>query len=488
MQGNVHSTWSRDGALLLFDVHQGAGGTIWVQDSAAGSKPRQLTTEGHETGIGPTAWSPDSKQVAYVSRRTGTQDIWILDIASGQTRQLTNDIRDDNNPRWSPDGRMIAFLSDRGGQRDLWVMPSAGGDAVRLTNDPAIEDEPRWAIDGKSVYYSSTQNALEFQFVPLAGGPARRIHAWEEWDIGSARLSPDGKTIIYDSPRVGNGDVFALPAAGGEPVTVGSSPLNDNSPRFSPDGSQVALLSNRGGTYDIWTVPTSGGEARNVTASPGDEGEPVWSPDGSQIAFASSRDVGGSDLWVIASSGGTPRRLTRDNLRPASYQWSPDGRYLYFQGQRPGGRGDFDYFRVAATGGRLEPLGASPRIITSRLSRDGTQVVFATAERGWAFTHLMPATGGRSRQITTDTTNVYQPGAIWSMGDSLLVVSQLDLTGNRDNADILTYRLSDGRWTQLTRTVGNEDVYGITPDGNEILVALRTDKTQVRRVSVPPPE
>ena len=486
VEGDMHATWAPGGGLLGYDVHHGLGATIWVQDSAAGSAPRQLTTEGLENGVAGSMWSPDGKQIAYTSRRTGTEDIWIMDVASGQSRQLTNDIRDDINPRWSPDGRMIAFISDRGGQRDLWVMPSAGGNAVRLTNDAAIETVTRWAPDGKSVYYVRNTFAIELQFVPIAGGPARTVHAWDEFNIGSARLSPDGKTILYDSPRIGNGDMFMLPAAGGEPVTFASSPLADYTGRWSPDGSQVAFLSTRGGSVDIWVVPAAGGEPRNLTASSGDEDYPEWSPDGTQVAFSSSRDVGGADLWVIASSGGTPKRLTHANLRPDSYQWSPDGRYLYFQGQRPGGSGATDWFRVAATGGQPEPLGANPRIGSARLSRDGKQVAYAAFERGLAYVHLMPSTGGPSRRITTDSTPVYQPFAMWSRGDSLLVVMQLDLVSNRDIADLFTYRLSDGRWQQLTRTVwGNEDVTGITPDGKDVLVILSTNRNQVKRAFVP---
>ena len=486
MQGNLHANWSPDGSLLGFDVHRGLGATIWVQDTAAGSAPRQLTSEGLENAPVLTMWSPDSREIAYTSRRTGTEDIWILDVASGQSRQLTNDIRDDNSPRWSPDGRSIAFLSDRGGLRDLWVMPSAGGSATRLTSDAAVESAARWAPDGKTVYYTTSRNAVELQLVPLAGGPPRTIRAWEEFDITDARLSPDGKTIVYDSPRIGNGDLFMLPVAGGEPTTFASSPLVDHSARWSPDGSQVAFLSSRGGSTDIWVVPAAGGEPRNLTVSPGDEDEPIWSPDGTQVAYASSRDVGGADLWVIPSSGGTPHRLTRDNVRPEGYHWSPDGKYLYFQGQKPGGSGARDFFRVAAAGGRLEPLGANPRITGGRVSHDGKLVVYVTLERGLAFLELMPSTGGPSRRLTSDTAIVYRPFATWSRDDSLLVVQQFDLVANRDYADVFTYRLSDGRWTQLTRTAwGDEDISGISPDGKEALVVLHSARVQIRRVSVP---
>jgi Tol biopolymer transport system component len=484
MQGNLHGVWSPTGAHFGFDLHQGGKNTVWVQDSAAGSAPRQLTTEGLENAPASAMWSPDGKQILYTSRRTGTLDIYVLDVASGQSRQLTNDVRDDQGARFSPDGQWIVFISDRGGQRDLWLMPSAGGNATRLTNDAAVELTPRWAADGKSIYYISTRTTVELQFVPIAGGPARTIRSWEEYGIASARLSPDGKTVIFDTDRVGNGEVFTMPVSGGEPTPFASSPRTDHSPRYAPDGSQVALVSDRGGSFDIWLVPATGGEARNLTSAPGDESNPVWSPDGSRIAFASNRDVGGFDLWVIPAAGGSATRLTTSNMRPQFTQWSPDSKYLYFVGEKPGAVGGRDYFRVSSSGGRPEPLGARPDIGVTWLSHDGTRAAYASFERGWALLYVMPANGGESIRVTRDTTNVYHGGAFWAPGDSLLVVGALDLAANRDAAELWTYRFSDGTWNQLTRTLGFEIPQDFTPDGKDVLTGLGTERRQIKRVTV----
>ena len=485
MQGDLHAAWSPDGSMLGFDVHQGDGSTLWVQDSASGSTPRRMTSEGLESGAVATMWSPDGKQIAYISRRTGTDDIWILDVANGQTRQLTNDVRDDNNPRWSPDGRWIAFTSERGGQRDLWLVPSAGGTAVRVTNSVDAEIQPRWARDGNSLYYLADRTATELQLVPLAGGPARVLRSWgPEAIIDGARLSPDGKTVLYWTNRSTGGDIFSLPIAGGEPALFASSPRFDADARFSPDGSTVAFVSERGGSRDVWIVPAAGGEPRNLTASPGNESAPAWSPDGKQIAFASNRDVGGADLWVIDLAGGGPRRLTQDNLRPELYQWSPDGRYLYFSGFKSSGSEGRDVFRVPAAGGRPEGLGAKATSGLANLSRDGNQIAYSSFERGWAFIHLVPASGGPSRRLTSDTSNVYHLMGTWGRGDSLLVVSALDLAANRDAGDVFTIRMPDGRWDQLTHTPGFEMVEELSADGRQILVIVRTSRNQIRRVSV----
>jgi Tol biopolymer transport system component len=484
MRGDLHGVWSPDGAYFGFDLHESGRNTIWVQDSAAGSAPRQLTTEGFENAGGTSQWSPDSRQIVYTSRRTGTLDIHVMDVATGQSRQLTNDIRDDLLPRWSPDGKWIAFVSDRGGQRDLWVMPSAGGEATRLTNDATREDVPRWTSDSRSVYYFTIQNAVALQLMAIADGTTRTLRAWDDFEIGSARLSPDGKTVLYDTPRIGNGDMFAISADGGEPTPFASSAQIEVAPRYSPDGSQIAFNSERGGSMDLWIVPAAGGEARNLTSAPGDEGEAVWSPDGTQVAFTSNRDVGGADLWVIPAAGGAARRLTTGDMRPVTVQWSPDGTSLFFSGQKPGATSGRDYFRVAATGGRPQPLGAIATIGAAQLSRDGKHVAYITFQRGTAIVHIMPAQGGPSRRVTADTVNVYEPAAEWAFGDSLLIVSHHDLPGNRDASDLWSFRLADGRWTQLTRTEGWEEVHAFTPDGKYALVTMQEPRSQIRRVSV----
>lgn len=87
-----------------------------------------------------------------------------------------------------------------------------------------------------------------------------------------------------------------------------SDPLWMRFPAISPDGKTVAF-SYKG---DIWTVPANGGQARQITTNPAYDAYPVWSPDSRQIAFASSRE-GSMDIYVVGRDGGAPRRVTTDS-------------------------------------------------------------------------------------------------------------------------------------------------------------------------------
>jgi|GEM_PF-1088602 len=481
VKGNQHANLAPDGVKIGYDVHVGGGeATVWVQDSA-GAAPRQLTTENLENINAAYLWSPDSRYIAYQSRRTGTSDIWIVDVSTGEQRQLTTDIRDDLTPRWSPDGKWMAFISDRGGQTDLWLMPVEGGTATRLTNDRAVEFNPRWTPDGRSITYGQASVESEVLLQPLGGGEPRVLVSLPGYNIQSGDLSPDGKTILFTSDRSGNVDIWSVPVAGGEPVAFAASPVADDVPRFSPDGSQVLFRSDRAGTVDLWVVPAAGGEPRRLTSDAAAEQNYAWSPDGRAIVYSSNRGVAGGDLWVMDTLGGEPRRLTQNNIRPANIWWAKDG-MLYFTGAAGGGR---ELYRIAVSGGTPRGLGARPGIRNALLSHGQSMLAYSSFEGGWAFLDVIPASGGTPRRLTKPTEGVFQAVSFWIPGDSTLVVTDLDFEANQDNTDLYTVRVADGAITRLTSTrMLSEFPLQALPDGSQILVGRFTNREAIRSVRV----
>src|SRR5688572_14971093 len=481
VQGNQHANLAPDGVKIGYDVHVGGGeATVWVQDSA-GAAPRQLTTENLENINAAYLWSPDSRYIAYQSRRTGTSDIWIVDVSTGEQRQLTTDIRNDLTPRWSPDGKWMAFISDRGGQTDIWMTPVEGGTAIRLTNDRAVEFNPRWTPDGRSITYGQGSVESELVLQTLGGGDPRVLVALPGYNIPSGDLSPDGKTVLYTSDRSGNLDIWSVPVAGGEPVVFAASPVLEDNPKYSPDGSQVLFRSDRGGAFDLWVAPATGGEARRLTNDPANEGNHTWSPDGKSIAYGSNRGTAGGDLWVMDSLGAEPRRLTQTTIRPSSIWWGKDGN-LYFIGAAAGGE---DLYRIPASGGTPRALGARPAIGNAAVSFGESQLSYSTFEGGWAFLDVIPASGGTPRRLTRPTEGVFHALAIWSRGDSVLVASDIDFEANQDNTDLYMVRLADVTWTRLTSTrMQSEYPLKFLPDGSQLLVGRFSNREAIRSVQV----
>jgi tricorn protease len=135
-------------------------------------------------------------------------------------------------------------------------------------------------------------------------------------------------------------------------ATLGAS-LTAQSPRptliepsLSPDGREIVFAT----AGDLWTVPATGGEARLLVSHPATESRPLWSPDGTRLAFVSTR-TGNGDIYVLTLATGALQRITFDDAADQLNAWSRDGRFLWFHSSSRDIAGMNDVFRVAASGG-----------------------------------------------------------------------------------------------------------------------------------------
>ena len=124
-------------------------------------------------------------------------------------------------------------------------------------------------------------------------------------------------------------------------------------PAISPDRREIAFVA--GG--DIWTVPASGGEARLLVSDPAYDSRPLYSPDGSKLAFMSNRS-GGGDIYVFTFTTGQTQRITFDDVNEQLDAWSRDGQWLYFSSGTKDVNGMNDVYRVHAAGGTPMPVSA----------------------------------------------------------------------------------------------------------------------------------
>ncbi len=125
-------------------------------------------------------------------------------------------------------------------------------------------------------------------------------------------------------------------------------------PGIAPDGSEIAFVS--GG--DIWTVPATGGEARLLVSNAANDTHPVFSPDKTKLAFVSTR-TGGGDIYVLTFANGDVKRLTFDDGLEQLDGWSRDGKWIYFfSNSRELSGGMNDVYRVSSDGGTPMPISA----------------------------------------------------------------------------------------------------------------------------------
>jgi len=277
----AYPAWSPDGKRIAFSYR----GYVWSVP-AGGGPARQLT-------IGPgyhsqPAWSPDGRRLAYVVDRDRNLDLWVKDLETGGERRLTRHSQVDVSPRWSPDGRRILFTSARGGNLDLWTLEPGSLALERLTDHPSPDISGDWVGPDGDIVFVSARSALR-------GSGSLWTRASEA--IGT-RAEDGAAEEAAGGDDGGSGDEERVPTILREEET-----LFQTTPTSSPDGRLIAYASYAPGPYDLMLLPASGGQPVRLTTSPWDEYMPAWSPGGDSLAYVDNRD-GVFRLRTVSRHGG----------------------------------------------------------------------------------------------------------------------------------------------------------------------------------------
>ena len=235
-------------------------------------------------------------------------NVWTIGADGTRARLL---VRSAYSPAWSPDGSRIAFVSGRSGDEEIYVARADGSGVTRLTKLPGADLSPAWSSDGRRIAWS---HDAEIWTMSASGANKRRLVArakqWHE------HHSPawHGSSIVYSSTRVSafNTELFRVPATRltftrGSDGTLG----DDSMPDFSPDGRTLVFTSNRDQQGEIYVMRAGGGGLKRLTRRPGDDWAPDFSPDGKRIAFTQlARSASGGTLWTMNADGTGLRKLT----------------------------------------------------------------------------------------------------------------------------------------------------------------------------------
>jgi dipeptidyl aminopeptidase/acylaminoacyl peptidase len=324
--------------------------------------------------------SPDGRFIAYRVRETDWKEnsyvrqIWLANVATGASFQLTRGKKSSDAPEWSPDGRWLAFIGEREANaivpaadaekkaaekrdaekkdgkddkkegegkpaaRQIWVISPEGGEAWQLTQQETDVSAFHWSKDGKQIAFTAAS--------PESKSEKERKEKYSEYEVFEEDFRQSQLWIV----GAGEAETHEAPAKARQ-ITRDAS-LNVNGFAWSPDGKRIAFAAARNpmlafsGDEDIYLAELANDNAiKKIIALDGPDSDPIFSPDGKQIAFATALaqpyfyyangHVGLVDVDRVLAQPATKPADVQDltaqfDEDPRLSEWGPDG--IYFVG------------------------------------------------------------------------------------------------------------------------------------------------------------
>ncbi len=263
-------------------------------------------------------------KIAYVSELGTARELFVMDYDGYDPRQLTADGFLNLMPRWSPDRRFLVFTTYRNrNTQDIDMLELATGKRWTLVSQGGLNITPVLSPDGNSLAYSSSREGnAELYRLDTHTKAVQRLTTNAAGDL-SPSWSPSGRELAFTSDRNGGPQIFLMSADGSNVRRLTFDGDYNAAPAWSPRGNWIAYVCRTSKKeYKLCVITPDGQKHLQLTTGLGVDDSPSWSPDGRHLVFSSTVD-GKSQIYMINADGKDLERITFTGTHNSAPSWSP---------------------------------------------------------------------------------------------------------------------------------------------------------------------
>ncbi len=343
--GDAFPAFSPGGETVAFARLSASGGLLLGAELSlvptGGGSSHVITKE--PLLIGGLDWTADGREIVFSSSRSGAPSLWRIPVSGGAPRPLWGE---EGPVLWNATpaesiveiSRAFRVSISRAANRlvytrgfydtDIWKVGAPGAKAsprtpTKLIATTQLEEAPQFSPDGQMLAFSSTRAGLAAQIwvCKVDGSGCVQLTSFDV-PCGTPRWSPDSHQIVFDAPREGSGDIYAIELSTRLIRRITTTPSEESVPSWSRDGRWIYFASDRTGSWQVWKTPAQGGSAVQVTLGGGFAA--FESADGRNVYYTKSSSPG---IWNVPVGGGSERLvLDRPNCWGA---WAVSNEGIY---------------------------------------------------------------------------------------------------------------------------------------------------------------